>query len=45
MVASTKGLGPEKDYSGEGHQHMEKTDPSYRQIGRPTKQTVSESNK
>jgi hypothetical protein len=28
MVARSKGLGPEKDYPGEGHQHIQKTDPS-----------------
>jgi hypothetical protein len=26
MVTSTKGLGPEKDYAGEGQQHIQKTD-------------------
>jgi hypothetical protein len=34
----SKGLGPEKHYSGEGHQHIQKTDPSSRQRGRPRKQ-------
>jgi hypothetical protein len=33
MVASTKGLGPEKDYAGKGQQHVQKTDPSSRQTG------------
>jgi hypothetical protein len=37
MVTSPKGLGPEKDYAGEVQQHIEKTDPSSRQRGRPTK--------
>jgi hypothetical protein len=32
-----KGLGLEKDYAGEGQQHILKTDPSSRQRGRPTK--------
>jgi hypothetical protein len=35
MVASTKGLGREKDFAGEGQQHIQKTDPSSRQKGRP----------
>jgi hypothetical protein len=26
MVKSPKGLGPEKDYAGEGQQHIQKTD-------------------
>jgi hypothetical protein len=38
MVASTKGLGPEKDCVGKTQQHIQKTDPSPRQRGRPTKQ-------
>jgi hypothetical protein len=37
MVASPKGLGPDKDCSGTGQQHIQKTDPSSRQRGRPTK--------
>jgi hypothetical protein len=37
MVASTKGLGPEKDCVGKIQQHIQKTDPSSRQRGRPTK--------
>jgi hypothetical protein len=37
MVASTKGLGREKDWAGKGQQHTQKTDPSSRQRGRPTK--------
>jgi hypothetical protein len=37
MVASTKGLGPEKDYAGKGQQLIRKTDLSSRQRGRPTK--------
>jgi hypothetical protein len=31
MVTSTKGLGPEKDYAGEGQQYIQKADPSSRQ--------------
>jgi hypothetical protein len=27
MVTSPKRLGPEKDYAGEGQQHIQKTDP------------------
>jgi hypothetical protein len=38
MVASTKGLGPEKDCAGKEQQHVQKTDPSSCQRGRPTKQ-------
>jgi hypothetical protein len=38
MVSSTKGLGLEKDCAGKGQQHIQKTDPSSRQRGRPTKQ-------
>jgi hypothetical protein len=38
MVARSKGLGPEKDCAGEGQQHIQMTDPSSRQRGRPTKQ-------
>jgi hypothetical protein len=36
MVTSPKGLGPKKDYAGEGQQHT-KIDPSSRQTGRPQK--------
>jgi hypothetical protein len=40
MVASPKGLWPEKDYPGKGQQHMEKIDPSWgstpRLTDRPT---------
>jgi hypothetical protein len=36
MVTSPRRLGPEKDYAGEVQQHMQKTDPSSRQRGRPT---------
>jgi hypothetical protein len=32
-----KGLGPEKDCAGKGQQHIQKTDPSSRQRGRPTR--------
>jgi hypothetical protein len=38
MVARSKGLGPEKHCAGEDRQHIQKTDPSSRQRGRPTKQ-------
>jgi hypothetical protein len=27
MITSPKGLEPEKDYAGEGQQHIQKTDP------------------
>jgi hypothetical protein len=37
MVTSPKGFGPEKDYIGEGQQHIQKTDPSSRQKGAPQK--------
>jgi hypothetical protein len=30
-------LGPERDCAGEDQQHIQKTDPSSRQRGRPTK--------
>jgi hypothetical protein len=33
MVASPKGLGPEKDCAGKGQQHIQKTDPSSRLRG------------
>jgi hypothetical protein len=36
-MGSLKGLGSEKDCAGEGKQHIQKTDPSSRQRGRPTK--------
>jgi hypothetical protein len=36
--ASIKGLGPEKDCVGKIQQHIQKTDPSSRQRGRPRKQ-------
>jgi hypothetical protein len=47
MVASPKGLGPEKDCAGKGQQHVQKTDPSSHQRGRPTKTRpwLSNSNK
>jgi hypothetical protein len=35
MVASPKGLGPEKDCAGKGQQHIQTTDPFSRQRGRP----------
>jgi hypothetical protein len=38
MVTSPKGLVPEKDNAGEGQQHIEETDSSSRQRGRPGKQ-------
>jgi hypothetical protein len=34
---SPKGLGPEKECAGKDQQHIQKTDPSSRQRGRPTK--------
>jgi hypothetical protein len=37
MITSVKGLGPEKDYTGEGQQHIQKTDQSSRQRGHPIK--------
>jgi hypothetical protein len=30
MITSPLGLGPEKDYAGEGQQHIQKPDPSER---------------
>jgi hypothetical protein len=36
MVTSPKELGHEKDCAGKGQQHIQKTDPSSRQRGRPT---------
>jgi hypothetical protein len=47
MVASPKGLGPEKDCAGKDQQHIQKTDPTSRQRGR-TKSTnpqLSDNNK
>jgi hypothetical protein len=38
MVASLKGLGPEKDCVGEGLLHIQKADPFSRQLGAPLKQ-------
>jgi hypothetical protein len=35
MVASPKGLGPEKDCAGKGQQHIQKKDPPSRQRERP----------
>jgi hypothetical protein len=29
MVATSKGLGSEKDCAGEGQQHIQKTEPAY----------------
>jgi hypothetical protein len=38
LISETvKGRGPEKDYAGKGQQHIQKTDASSRQRGRPTK--------
>jgi hypothetical protein len=37
MVTSPKGLGREEDYAGEGQKHIQNTDPSSPQIGRPRK--------
>jgi hypothetical protein len=34
---SPKGLGPEEDCSGKGQQHVQVTDPSSCQRGRPTR--------
>jgi hypothetical protein len=45
MVTSQKGLKPEKDYTDEGQQHIQKTNPSSRQRGRPIKTRLSKSNK
>jgi hypothetical protein len=45
MVASPKGLGPEKDSAGKGQQHIQKTDPSSRQRGHPIKTKLYLSNK
>jgi hypothetical protein len=47
MVMSPNGLGPEKDYAGEGQQHIRKTTPSSCQRRRPTKTRpyLSKSNK
>jgi hypothetical protein len=47
MVASPKGLGPEKDCAGKGQQHIQKTDPFSRQTGRPksTNPQLSDNNK
>jgi hypothetical protein len=38
MVASTKGLGHEKDCAGKDEQHIQKTDQSSRQRGTSQKQ-------
>jgi hypothetical protein len=38
MVASPKGLGPEKDCAGKDQKHIQDTDPSSRQRGAPQKQ-------
>jgi hypothetical protein len=37
-LKSPKRLGPEKDCAGKIQQHVQKTDPSSRHRGRPTKQ-------
>jgi hypothetical protein len=44
MVASPKGLGLEKDCAGKGQQHVQKTDPSSRERGRPAKTRLYLSN-
>jgi hypothetical protein len=44
MVASPKGLEPEKDCASKGQQYRQKTDPSSRQRGRPTKTKPQVSN-
>jgi hypothetical protein len=38
MATSPKGLGPKIDYAGECQQHIQKSDPSSRERGRPQKQ-------
>jgi hypothetical protein len=47
MVASTKGLGPEKECADKGQQRIQKTDRSSRRRGRPTSTNpqLSDSNK
>jgi hypothetical protein len=35
MITSAKGLGPKKDYAGEGQQQIQNTDPSSHQRGCP----------
>jgi hypothetical protein len=47
MIANPRGLGPEKDCAGKDRQHIQNTDPSFRQRGRPTKtrRQLSNSNK
>jgi hypothetical protein len=37
LKSETVKYGHDKDYAGEGQQHIQKTDPSSRQRGRPTK--------
>jgi hypothetical protein len=37
LATSPKVLGPEKEYAGEDQQHIQKTDSSSRQRGRPRK--------
>jgi hypothetical protein len=37
LKSETKGLGTKKDYAGECQQHIQKTDTSSRQRGRPQK--------
>jgi hypothetical protein len=37
MIASPKGLGPEKDCAGKGQQHVQMTDPYSRLRGHLTK--------
>jgi hypothetical protein len=40
MVASPMGLERKKDYADKGQQHIQKTDPSSRHRGRPTKNKI-----
>jgi hypothetical protein len=40
MVTSPKGLGHQKDYAGEVQHHIQKTDPSSRKKGGPTKELL-----
>jgi hypothetical protein len=41
MVTCPKGLGSEKDYTDEGQQHIQKTDPSLVRKGAPETKTVT----
>jgi hypothetical protein len=42
MITSPKGLGFEKDYAGEGQQHIQKTVPSERALHKNKTVTVKE---